>query len=769
MTQQFELAFNTTSNMDKMMTNTQTSSNKSYSSSDNKFGDYLNNANKTYTDNSKTNEYSKKQTVSDRKDTTKTNDYNKNNSVKSETKTECLDEKQIVYNEENSTQADSKEVSINVSEIKDETNNVAQAVVEQEVEQVVDEQEMQDVLKDSIINANLSNTQPVSKEDVAKLEKTLTLEMADDNELPVEAVKSGISFENLNTDLAEDADLSNVDMSVLDNATDVKQLSQEEVISAMYNSKTTENAETLADTVDVKVVKQEETVDLKADNTPKVVIADDEVKIDAKDVNVEIKDDVKVALTDTKDVKDEVKIDVKDKVKIDVKEVRLEEKDAKVQDSKEEVVAEVKDSDKKDLKIEMVDENELSIEDLKAQFLNDVDTTVSANEIVQNQPQQKQQQEVVTDKVQTLKEEIQSAKQENIYETISSQDDKRVEDKKVDDKFAKTNVKADETMDIKDDVKGIEFVSKKSDDKVVDEKVATNIKEKVENVKIQVEDNVKVENNSQNVQDSEKIAKANETMNKAGLTTKTLQEMDGKITDIEDAQTGANFGGTSSQEMMMRDMLTENATSVSADAKTTVDFVQSLNKTTNAQQTPQMQQNIQEAPEVDILDQIRAKFAVNSKNGLQKITIGLTPESLGKVSVEIVKGQNGISAQILADNAQAKELLDKNLDGLKSVLQSQGVNVNNVNVKIAEAGRSSDSNNNMFQNEDGQFDSNQGNGNSRNSDESNHGKHTDFEFVQNNAMMQEPSDEPEDILTRTAQAEKTVSIKAGLGNVNYKL
>ena len=759
MTQQFELAFNTTSNMDKMMTNTQTSSNKSYSSSDNKFGDYLNNANKTYTDNSKTNECSKKQTVSDRKDTTKTNDYNKNNSVKSETKTECLDEKQIVYNEENSTQADSKEVSINVSEIKDETNNVAQAVVEQEVEQVVDEQEMQDVLKDSIINANLSNTQPVSKEDVAKLEKTLTLEMADDNELPVEAVKSGISFENLNTDLAEDADLSNVDMSVLDNATDVKQLSQEEVISAMYNSKTTEKAETLADTVDVKVVKQEETVDLKADNTPKVVIADDEVKIDAKDVNVEITDDVKVALTDTKDVKDEVKIDVK--------EVRLEEKDAKVQDSKEEVVAEVKDSDEKDLKIEMVDENELSIEDLKAQFLNDVDTTVSANEIVQNQPQQKQQQEVVTDKVQTLKEEIQSAKQENIYETISSQDDKRVEDKKVDDKFAKTNVKADETMDIKDDVKGIEFVSKKSDDKVVDEKVATNIKEKVENVKIQVEDNVKVVTNQ--TQDSVKTEKANETMNKAGLTTKTLQEMDGKITDIEDAQTGANFGGTSSQEMMMRDMLTENATSASADAKTTVDFVQSLNKTTNAQQTSQMQQNIQEAPEVDILDQIRAKFAVNSKNGLQKITIGLTPESLGKVSVEIVKGQNGISAQILADNAQAKELLDKNLDGLKSVLQSQGVNVNNVNVKIAEAGRSSDSNNNMFQNGDGQFDSNQGNGNSRNSDESNHGKHTDFEFVQNNAMMQEPSDEPEDILTRTAQAEKTVSIKAGLGNVNYKL
>lgn len=749
MTQQFELAFNTTSNMDKMMTNTQTSSNKSYTPSDSKFGDYLNNANKTYTDSSKANEYSKKQNVSDKKETK--NDYNKDNFVKSETKAEYSEEKQVVYNE---TPVKTENTNSKISEVKEEVNNVASVVVEQEAEQVVSEQEMQDVLKESIINSNLINTQQISKEDVAKLEKTLTLEISDVNEIPVEAVKSGISFENLNIDLKEDADLTNVDMSVLDNATEVKQLSKDEVISAMYNSKTTEKAETLkANTVDIKDVKQEENVGVKTDNTPKIVVADDEIIINVKeDVEAKIKNDEKVVLVD----KNDANFDVKENAK-----------DAKVQDLKKDVVVEVQDNDKKDLKIEMVEEKEPSMEELKAKFLNDVDTTVNANEIVQNQ-QQSVKQETVADKVQILKEEIQTAKQENAFETISSQDDKKVDDKKVDDRFAKTNVKADETMEIKDDVKGIEFVSKK-EDKVVDEKVATNVKEKVENVKIQVEDNVKLINNNQNVQDSEKVAKANETMNKAGLTTKTLQEMNGKVTEIEDSQTGANFGGTSSQEMMMRDMLTENANSATTDAKTTVDFTQSLNKTANVQQNSQMQQNIQDAPEIDILDQIRAKFAVNSKNGMQKITIGLTPESLGKVSIEIAKGQNGISAQILADNAQAKEILDKNLDGLKSMLQSQGVNVNNVNVKVAEAGRSSDSNNNMFQNGDGQFDSNQGNGNSRNSDESNHGKHTDFEFVQNNAMMQESSDEPEDILTRTTQAEKTVSIKAGLGNVNYKL
>ncbi len=369
-----------------------------------------------------------------------------------------------------------------------------------------------------------------------------------------------------------------------------------------------------------------------------------------------------------------------------------------------------------------------------------------------------------------LKEEVQSAKAENAYETLSSQNEKSVKnDNKVDDKFAKTNVQAEETMEIKDDTKGIEFVSQKQD-KVVDKNVVqdkhlANAKEKIENVKIQVEDNVKVNVNNQ-VQDSAKVEKANETMNKAGLSTQTLREMNGKVTAMETGnQTGAQFGETS-QEMLMRDMLSQNATTQTTDAKTTVDFAQAMNKTTVTQQ-PQAQQNTQEAQEVNILDQIRAKFAVSKQNGLQKITIGLTPESLGKVTVEIVKGQNGISAHLLADNPQAKEILDKNLDGLKSVLQSQGVNVNNVNVKVAEAGRSSDSNNNMFQNEDGQFNQGSNGEHSRGDNSSNQERRSEYEFMQNNAMQADNSEVEE--TTNTVQMEKTVSIKGGNGKISYKL
>ncbi|MBR1681639.1 hypothetical protein IJ707_07605, partial [bacterium] len=101
--------------------------------------------------------------------------------------------------------------------------------------------------------------------------------------------------------------------------------------------------------------------------------------------------------------------------------------------------------------------------------------------------------------------------------------------------------------------------------------------------------------------------------------------------------------------------------------------------------------------------------------------------------------------------------------------QSQGVNVNNVNVKVAEAGRSSDSNNNMFNQDDSQFNSNNSGGNSKNSDDTEREKRSEYEFLQKEALKTEIVDEPEEVVERATQMEKTVSIKGGLGNVSYKL
>ncbi len=643
-------------------------------------------------------------------------------------------------------------------------------------DEVVDNNEVDLKAMMLVSNVQMANLE-VSKEDVSNQEKALAIsDVVVDDEIPTEAIKSGINLDTLSKAMETNVDdTTGVDMQVVEYA--VKDtVSKEDTIAALYKV----GADKVEEVKDVNIdtdkltktnTKDEVKIDIKDDT--KVVLNDDEVKVDSKDdtkvvlndeVEVDVKDDTKVVLNDEVKVEDKISDDVKDvKVELDI-ETKTDVKNDVKNSNEKQIIVDVK-ADKE------VENNDVTInlQDIKETVENKVNV-INVNEIVDNKTQKNETNVTInSDKMNDLKEEVQSAKLENAYETISSQDEKTVKnDTKVDDKFAKTNVQTEETMEIKDDTKGIEFVSQKQD-KVVDktdvqDKHIANVKEKLENVKIQVEDNVKVNVNNQ-VQDNAKVEKANETLNKAGLSTQTLREMDGKVTAMETGnQAGAQFGETS-QEMLMRDMLSQNATTQATDAKTT-DFAQAMNKTTVAQQA-QAQQNTQEAQDVSILDQIRAKFAVSKQNGLQKITIGLTPESLGKVTVEIVKGQNGISAHLLADNPQAKEILDKNLDGLKSVLQSQGVNVNNVNVKVAEAGRSSDSNNNMFQNEDGQFNQGSSGEHSRGDGSSNQERRSEYEFMQNNAIQADNSEVEE--TSNTVQMEKTVSIKGGNGKISYKL
>ena len=97
------------------------------------------------------------------------------------------------------------------------------------------------------------------------------------------------------------------------------------------------------------------------------------------------------------------------------------------------------------------------------------------------------------------------------------------------------------------------------------------------------------------------------------------------------------------------------------------------------------QDEAKEISKNDILAQINNKMQAKNINGQQKITLQLTPESLGKITIELSKGKDGLQAKMLTDNAQVRDMLEKNIDGLKSTLANQGVTVNNVSVKVASA------------------------------------------------------------------------------------
>lgn len=755
MTQQFDLTFNTANTMDKMMTSSSYSNNQgSKTSADygNQFSNYLDSANKSLSRDNKT---------SDTSERNKTQNYS-NKNTKTENKTNYSDDKKV-SDEKTSYKYDDEKIETKdeVVENKEVSNNENIEQNVQVVDDTLNQQEMDEMLKTSMLNANLTNNQVVSKEDVAQLEKSLAMSTSEDNELPMDAIKTGVQFENqvLDTDVK---DMTDLDMNAVETATKDVVASTDSISKSLYSS--------LKEKTNLKVVEensenvQNVETGVKPTNNTEVV----------SDVKVENNSDkVELLAKDNEDSKISVKLNDNKEV-TDVKEVKTEkvdtvdtEKDVEVKDEKSEVL----DENDKNVDTKIVDEKtETPVNNLVENLNDEVKTTNAEQMVAVNMPKTEKVEmtkDQPTDKLQTLNEEISSAKLENSANMTQQTDKKEV------DENAKTNVVADETMNIKEDVSGIEFKNQKSvettDEKVANSKVE-DVKERVENVKMQVEDDVEITPQQQNSTDAQKVAKANETMEKAGLSTENLKKMDGKIKDVDyssnnNAQTDL---GQSSQEMMMRETIQETSQATQTTPEMKVDFSQALGKAThtNAQQT----QAQQEAPDVDILEQIRTRMNISGKNGMQRITIGLTPESLGKLNIEITKGQNGISAQILADNPQAKEILDKNLDGLKSVLQSQGVNVNNVNVKVAEAGRSSDSNNNMFQNEENQFDSNQREGNSRNSDDSqNREKHSEFEFMKNTVMGKELQDDTEEVISRVSQVEKTVSINGGLGKVNYKL
>ena len=83
----------------------------------------------------------------------------------------------------------------------------------------------------------------------------------------------------------------------------------------------------------------------------------------------------------------------------------------------------------------------------------------------------------------------------------------------------------------------------------------------------------------------------------------------------------------------------------------------------------------------DILNQIGTKMQDLPETGQSKVTIILKPEHLGRIQLEILNTGDGITARMLTENQQVKELLDKNMETLKSQLGAQGVNVNNIKVE----------------------------------------------------------------------------------------
>ena len=221
-----------------------------------------------------------------------------------------------------------------------------------------------------------------------------------------------------------------------------------------------------------------------------------------------------------------------------------------------------------------------------------------------------------------------------------------------DNKKVEVDVKTDETSNMKDDV----LVN-----------VADDVVEQVKPLNVNNE--------------GENKTSFREVMEKAGLDDRKLEALNMTITNSGSAGTDLSNGFQGSAQEDIAKMAVNGL-----NGKKNISEVANNKEFSKLVDTKNMQQEEpKEISKNDILAQISNKMQAKNINGQQRITLQLTPESLGKITIELSKGKDGLQAKMLTDNVQVRDMLEKNVDGLKSTLASQGVTVNNVSVKVASA------------------------------------------------------------------------------------
>ena len=250
---------------------------------------------------------------------------------------------------------------------------------------------------------------------------------------------------------------------------------------------------------------------------------------------------------------------------------------------------------------------------------------------------------------------------------------------------------------------------------------------------------------------------------KVDIEQQMLDDMNVQIDEVSSSQTSSNSNNqnyTTAQDEVIK-LQIQNADN---DSNTPVTFTfDKTIKNTNPNSQIRLEGVTKELNANDILNQIGSKFEQLKDGSSTKITMTLRPNDVGRVTIELLSTANGITTNIIAQNSQVKELLDKNIDILKQQLAQQGVNVQNVQVKTVE--QNSQANlNNSYNDRNGEQGQNQNNSNSRNDGQNNQNrqhKNENFKFNHSNII--------ENVDFENTHNNATTSINTLRGKISYNL
>ena len=277
-----------------------------------------------------------------------------------------------------------------------------------------------------------------------------------------------------------------------------------------------------------------------------------------------------------------------------------------------------------------------------------------------------------------------------------------------------------------------------------------------------------IANNTLNVGSNPQSSQnSKDVLDKATITQDMLNKTNAKVISVETSSSNQSSSQNSNskqnnllnkqnpEEQVIKLSLESNAASnnINVNVAPNISNISDTTLQTNFAKTVDNIQTPKELSHNDILSQINSKLDNLQTENLTKVNIVLKPENLGKINLELINSKEGLIAKMTTDNQQVKEILNKNLDGLKETLSNQGVNVNNVTVKIDETQKQS---NDMFS-----FDNRQSNqGNQDLSGNSNKSNKDGISFEQEINQLKE---------TKIEGAEELISVSSYLGQVDYKI
>ncbi|WP_053345328.1 flagellar hook-length control protein FliK [Peribacillus butanolivorans] len=94
-------------------------------------------------------------------------------------------------------------------------------------------------------------------------------------------------------------------------------------------------------------------------------------------------------------------------------------------------------------------------------------------------------------------------------------------------------------------------------------------------------------------------------------------------------------------------------------------------------------QTVSQEEFVKQFESILSKANFTGANGVNKLLIKLNPEHLGSLRIELIQKDGMMTAKILATSAQAKDMLEKQIHGLKHAFNGQNIQIEKIEVSQA--------------------------------------------------------------------------------------